>query len=277
VLTYALQMLSEAGQLDGLAFKGGTCIRKLWVGPTGRFSMDLDFTSQEPMKPDDAILTLMEILNRQFHGIEFRLEDDWRITQGELSFTTHPSYRHDWNPDGGFDLQISLRESPTLDVESRAHIEQAYFKDLEFQPAPVPTLEEHELLAEKIRAAYQRAKVRDLHDLFVYATKPLDRHLLRRLVVIKLWQVGDTFDPEAFFLRIREGKYNWADLRRLIRGTVKIDPDEMIARTVSSYRFLNQLSEEEVVLASDGKAHREEDLWKSLVASCKKRKLTGEF
>jgi predicted nucleotidyltransferase component of viral defense system len=44
VLTYLLQLLAERGILDRLAFKGGTCIRKMIMGSQGRFSTDLDFT-----------------------------------------------------------------------------------------------------------------------------------------------------------------------------------------------------------------------------------------
>jgi len=32
VLTYFLQLLSERGFLADMAFKGGTCIRKTWLG-----------------------------------------------------------------------------------------------------------------------------------------------------------------------------------------------------------------------------------------------------
>jgi predicted nucleotidyltransferase component of viral defense system len=44
VLTFLLQLLSERGILDRLAFKGGTCLRKMFIGSQGRFSTDLDFT-----------------------------------------------------------------------------------------------------------------------------------------------------------------------------------------------------------------------------------------
>ncbi len=47
VLTFLLQLLSERGILDRLAFKGGTCLRKMFVGSQGRFSTDLDFTGIE--------------------------------------------------------------------------------------------------------------------------------------------------------------------------------------------------------------------------------------
>ena len=47
VLTFLLQLLSERGLLDRLAFKGGTCLRKMFTGSQGRFSTDLDFTGIE--------------------------------------------------------------------------------------------------------------------------------------------------------------------------------------------------------------------------------------
>lgn len=42
VLTYALHALGEAKTLDLLAFKGGTCLRKIVFGSTGSFPEDLD-------------------------------------------------------------------------------------------------------------------------------------------------------------------------------------------------------------------------------------------
>ena len=42
VLTFLLQLPSERGILDRLAFKGGTCLRKRFIGSHGRFSTELD-------------------------------------------------------------------------------------------------------------------------------------------------------------------------------------------------------------------------------------------
>lgn len=64
---------------------------------------------------------------------------------------------------------------------------------------------------------FQRTKVRDLYDLHRFATKPFDGELLRALVVLKLWQVRDPFVPDARFEKLRSGKYDWADLQRLLR------------------------------------------------------------
>ena len=40
VLTYVLQLMAERGILDKLAFKGGSCLRKMFIGSGGRFVSD---------------------------------------------------------------------------------------------------------------------------------------------------------------------------------------------------------------------------------------------
>src|SRR5437660_1294345 len=64
VLTCALQLLHQTGRLEHLAFKGGTCIRKIHLGATGRFSMDLDFTACQQMDLEDVVLALLEVPRR---------------------------------------------------------------------------------------------------------------------------------------------------------------------------------------------------------------------
>ena len=59
VLTFLLQLLSERGILQRLAFKGGTCLRKIFVGSQGRFSTDLDFTGIEEHDHEEIILDMM--------------------------------------------------------------------------------------------------------------------------------------------------------------------------------------------------------------------------
>jgi len=187
VLTYALGLLRETKAFDHLAFKGGTCLRKMVFGSTGRFSEDLDFT----LRTDDdqiALTALYEAFHQEHHGIRFSMPNDWNETDD--GFGMEVRYQHNWNSSGKFRLQVSSREKPTLSVIERPMIDQVYFRDLEFEPFEVPTLEPIEMAAEKVRAAFQRAKVRDLYDLFLLAKPDLQGDLLRRLVVLKLWQ-GD--------------------------------------------------------------------------------------
>ena len=266
VLTYLLQLLSERGILGRLAFKGGTCLRKMFVGSQGRFSTDLDFTGLEEHDHEDIILEMMGAFEQPFHGIQFSIPDDaYYETQDGLSWGVNPAYVHDWNAAGSeIKLQISRRETPTRVVEQRAQLEQSYFRYLPFAPAEIVCLSLPELLAEKVRACYPRNKARDIYDLVMFATRPLDQPLVRRLVVLKLWQARDSFDPERLIRKFEEGRdFDWDDLGQLVRRTVAIDRDRITADCARGFRFLVDLTEEERALAADPH-QRERDLWERL-------------
>ena len=165
VLTYLLQLMAERGILDKLAFKGGTCLRKIFIGSGGRFSTDLDFTRVEEHDHEDVILAMMEAFEQPFHGIRFGVPDDsYYETQDGLSWGVNPVYAHDWNPGGQshIRLQVSRREVPTLPPSRNAQRVQSYFRHLPFDPVDITCLALPEIIAEKIRACYQRSKARDI-------------------------------------------------------------------------------------------------------------------
>ena len=255
VLTFLLQLLSERGILDRLVFKGGTCLRKMFIGSQGRFSTDLDFTAIEEHDHEDVILAMMGAFEEGFHGIRFRIPDDsYYETLDGLSWGVNPTYTHEWNGGGDSEikLQISCRERPTLEPELKPQREQSYFGLLPFTPAEVNCLALPEILAEKIRACYQRNKARDIYDLGIYATRPLDQPLMRRLVVLKLWQARDTFDPARLMRKFEEGRdFDWDDLRDLVRRSEAIDRERICADCVRGFGFLTELSPEERTLAND--------------------------
>lgn len=265
VLTYALHALHEAGALAHLAFKGGTCLRKTVFGSTGRFSEDLDFTLDSDEPEDDVLMHLLDVLNREHHGVGFSFEEPYK-TEADTSFGGEVLYRHAWNSAGRFRLQVSLRERPTLPVSPRPMKPQPYFAHLEFEPFDIRSLEVVEMTAEKVRAAFQRAKVRDLYDLHRFATTPFDGELVRRLAVLKLWQVRDPFDPDAFFERIRGSQYDWEDLHRLVRSAERVEAAEILAGIESRFGSLRGLSDVERQLVRDARGGRNEPLAERLRA-----------
>jgi len=267
VLTFLLQLFSERGLLDRLAFKGGTCLRKMHLGGQGRFSTDLDFTGLEEHDHEDVVLQMMEAFQEPFHGIQFEIPDDaYYETDDGLSWGVNPVYTHEWNQSGLSEvkLQISRRETPTLATELLLQIEQSYFRFLPFAPAKIRCLALPEILAEKIRACYQRNKARDIYDLGMFATRPLSQNLIRRLVVLKLWQARDSFVPERLFRKFEDGReFDWDDLRQLLRRTIEIDKDRITTQCIQGFRFLADLTPEEQTLANDG-YQREGALWQKL-------------
>jgi predicted nucleotidyltransferase component of viral defense system len=255
VLTFLLQLLSERGILNRLAFKGGTCLRKIFIGSQGRFSTDLDFTGIEEHDHEEIILNMMQAFEQPFHGIQLAIPDDsYYETQDGLSWGVNPTYSHDWNMSGVSEikLQISRRETPTLPAERRTQIEQNYFKFLPFAPAEIMCLALPEILAEKIRACYQRNKARDIYDLGMFAIRPLDQALIRRLVVLKLWQAQATFDPARLMQKFEDGRqFDWDDLRDLLRRDARIDRGRISAACIRGFRFLAELTDDERALARD--------------------------
>jgi predicted nucleotidyltransferase component of viral defense system len=71
VLTYVLRILFDQGLLDSLAFKGGTAIRKLYLGSTGRFSLDLNFTAVGDVTPGRVVYPHAD---RGQSGLDFALD-----------------------------------------------------------------------------------------------------------------------------------------------------------------------------------------------------------
>ncbi len=253
VLTYALHALVAAKLMDHLAFKGGTCLRKTVFGSSGRFSEDLDFTLDSNQPEDDVLVALIEEFNREHHGISFLFEEYYK-TVDEMSFGGDVRYSHAWNDSGRFNLQVSLRERPTLPVAGRELKHQVYFDYIEFEAFEVRSLDPIEMIAEKIRAAFQRTRVRDLYDLYRFASIPFNGELLRKLVVLKLWQVHDPFDPDIFFRNLRGGNYDWYDLQRLIRDSVQIEPKELLESVENRFAILCDLSELEREVIADAKS-----------------------
>ena len=255
VLTFLLQLLSERGVLNRLAFKGGTCLRKMILGSQGRFSTDLDFTGLEEHNHEDVILEMMHAFDQPFHGIQFTLGmDDYYQTQDGLSWGANPTYAHVWNASGNSEvkLQVSVREIPTLPTVIMAQIPQSYFQYLPFVPFEIRCLSIDEILAEKLRACYQRNKARDIYDLGMFARRPLDQALVRRLVVIKLWQARDTFDPARLMQKFQDGReFDWNDLRQLLHRTVNLDRDRICSDCVAGFGFLVNLTDDERKLAGD--------------------------
>src|SRR5215472_19000554 len=130
VLTFLLQLLSERGILDRLAFKGGTCLRKMFIGSQGRFSTDLDFTGLEDHDHEDVILAMMGAFEQEFHGIKFHIPDNsYYETVDGLSWGVNPTYAHERNASGESEikLQISRRETPTLAARAQTSMRAELF------------------------------------------------------------------------------------------------------------------------------------------------------
>ncbi len=253
VLTYVLRILADVGLLSQFAFKGGTCIRKVYFGRTARFSEDLDFTVLTDYTPEDIILQVAEAFDgKSYYDITFSVGiSDFYVREDRRACGAKVAYAHAWNPAARFDLDLSLREQPILAPESHSLHVEAYLERLGVAPPSVICLRLEEIIAEKIRAAYQRRRARDVFDLYQLQRQPFNRHLVRTLTVLKLWSVQDSFDPDHFFAELTAASYEWGDLTRLIRKDQQPNPMEVVAGCLQGYAFLRDLTPAERALAQD--------------------------
>jgi hypothetical protein len=217
----------------------------------GRFSLDLDFTTTTDAQPDAFVLDLAGCLHGQtYYGITFTIADpDYYATVDSCG--AEVTYRHDWVTNGRFGLQVSFRAMPLLPIKPATLRPERYFEWLGITPPEPPALDVHEIIGEKVRAAAQRSRVRDLYDLYQFTRLRFDRELVRRIAVLKCWETRFAFDPIAFLAGLPQAHYEWPDLRRLIRRGAAVSPEEILRGVQAGYAFLGQMTEEETLLAGD--------------------------
>ncbi len=268
VLTYVLKILSE-DMLKRLAFKGGTCLKKIHFGSSGRFSMDLDFTSLS-ISAGELQSQLKQLLDKRSHfGIEFKVSEE-NISKGaadcEQSYLAVIEYSHSWNA-GEFNFEVSFREKPLLPLDEMPLLDEMYFKYSEFPRFPVACLHKEELLAEKLRAAYQRFRARDLYDLYLFADRHFDKGLVQKLAVIKCWSVKEPFKSKELLENIAESKYDWTDLERLVRKGELPSQEAVVENVLKAYAFLADMDSTLVKIIDDSKAHKESNLVAAVLSS----------
>jgi len=269
VLTYVMKVLSDRGLLSLLAFKGGTAIRKIFLGGQGRFSLDLDFTMVNDVAPEEFVLDLVGALhNEEYYGIRFEIPpQDYYANVDSCGAVV--TYQHGWVTNGKFSIQVSFRAKLILPIKPVAFIPERYFQWLGIEPPTVPTLDIHEIIGEKIRATAQRSRIRDLYDLHQFTTLRFERGVVRRIAIIKCWETNYALDPVNFLSELSDRQYDWADLSRLIKHSKSLTPSAIFEKIRQNYRFLTEMSPEEAILAGDA-YKRERKVYEKLVGSLRK-------
>lgn len=155
---HALQIVHRENLFEcGVAFKGGTALRKFRAGNEGRFSTDLDFAVED----EGVARNLLHVLDgAELDGFRFRIEEIVPARRARLHIDT---------PFGvvAIAARVDINSKPLwLEPERLAPVTLPIHKQYSFQLPPTPVIRVPELLAEKL-ARYTRASLaRDLYDLF---------------------------------------------------------------------------------------------------------------
>ena len=189
---FLLAHLHREGVIGNLAvLKGGTALRKLFAGPRGRFSTDLDFAA---VNPDVDRGELAEMIAQQSD-----------VSLGPFRFT--PSLtRGRWHirvssPFGDPEISIKLDVSPPcwITPESQAFVEHPTQDRYGFRLPRLPCMHLEEILAEKIARLSRLATARDASDLvWAATTSPHSRFSsdrVRSIAILKVWVDSNGLRP----------------------------------------------------------------------------------
>lgn len=157
VISRALvEIFSHPILAEGLAFRGGTALYKLYLKPA-RYSEDIDLVQLRAEASGPIMDALREVLD------PWLSKPQWKQTKDRFAFV----YRFD--SEGNPPMRLRLK----VEINSREHFSIFGFNRLPFSvdsrwfggASDIVTYELDELLATKLRALYQRKKGRDLFDL----------------------------------------------------------------------------------------------------------------
>ena len=150
-----------------LVMRGGTCLHKLWLPRSMRYSEDLDY-----------VRTTAGGVGPLFDAIR-DVADDMGFDAVRTDVTQHPKVVMRTRSTTGTPLRVKVEmntfeRAPARPTTTRSlTVETAWFTGT----ADVPTFALEELIATKLRAMYQRSKGRDVFDLWlVDRTFDIDPH-----------------------------------------------------------------------------------------------------
>lgn len=194
-----------------LIFKGGTCLYKAYK--LNRFSEDLDFTARHSFKERNFFARLPSLFS--LFGLKSTVKiESFQNTMNVYLKVAGPLYDGSKESLVTLILNVSCRERILLPIQRIPYT--SFYSEI--RPFDLPVMDEREILAEKIRAIYQRNKARDVYDIWYLLcrrTLPWDSRLAAR----KLMGSGIQFSRNSFLNKIEEKKESWEmDLKGLVAG-----------------------------------------------------------
>jgi len=187
---------------DELIFRGGTALHKLILNKPFRYSEDLDFVRTSSGGIGNIMKELTKLGKQSGYSVSTKINMFPKVFWKTLSQTGHPIK---------IKLEINTYErAPVLPITKIAHnVENEWFSN----NVDVNVMQIEEIAATKLRALFQRAKGRDLFDLWlmtneekvdaglvcnVFSTYRPDRYTVSRAID----NLKDKLDDEMFRIDI---------------------------------------------------------------------------
>lgn len=148
---------------NALAFRGGTALNKLYCHSCARYSEDIDLVYTQSQPIGDVMTIIREVLDPWLGKAK------WKQTERSVKFIYR--FQSEDYPSVPLRLKIEINTVEPFSFfgfkEKYYQVDNPWFSG----EANIRTYEIEELMATKFRALYQRAKGRDLYDLWLAITE----------------------------------------------------------------------------------------------------------
>jgi predicted nucleotidyltransferase component of viral defense system len=215
VLTEIIFHLAQRRE-HGLVLKGGQALRHIYGSE--RLSKDVDYVSAHRLDFE----ALRQHLTIRYPRLRLPTQPAGPTKYG---LTVRPiTYTGPLNVQGTVEVEISYREDVVLAPQPLLY--HSPFRE----PFPVAVMDLHEMVAEKVRALYQRGNPRDLFDLwFIYSLPNMlvEAHTVAQLVPTKFRLVGGGWRRERLYDRIRANEGEWQRALHLLVRTLPTFDDAL--------------------------------------------------
>lgn len=228
VLTEIIHAYATGPYREDLILKGGQALRH--IHGSARLSKDADYVARRRIEFDD----LRGALVTQYPRLTVPQAPVGRSARG---FKIRPiGYRGPLGRHDVVELKVSFREDLVLDPLRATYV--SSFRD----PFEVLVMDLNEMVAEKVRAIYQRGNPLDLFDLWFIFARPdlhVDQAVVTELIPRKFRPplVSCGWDRVRLYVRAEEEAHTWD---RALRDLVPEHPsfEEALAVVQKALRFL---------------------------------------
>lgn len=257
-----LAHMKDIGLLEKIVIKGGTAIRKLYAGKEGRFSLDLDFAVEDEFAdPSETAFDFVSAIDGLSLGA-------FSYSVSERRSKWYIELNSPFNDGDIFKTKLDFGPRPWLAPVDRNFCDLPIHKQYGFSLPEIKTIRLEENMAEKIARLNRTSTARDLYDLnWIMETpaieKTIDKKLLRRLAVLKIWvdshgmhcgavwwrpaHTPSVFDPNKWLYERDPKNIDKEDI-----GTLAVPAptaEEMLRHLQENFAFLLDLDETEKVIA----------------------------
>jgi predicted nucleotidyltransferase component of viral defense system len=172
-------------RIEGLTFKGGTALSKVYFPEIWRLSEDLDFVYVGNFERIKGSLTGVFTQIKELGGITLRLKGDYaNPAYLQLKIQYEAVLGRNW-------IKIDVTREPPVDRVLSRRLSRVYS---DYPPFRVRVESVEEICAQKIRSLVERKKSRDYYDVWQMLQMRLDRTKLRTLLVKKFEYKGIEFE-----------------------------------------------------------------------------------